>query len=148
MNTNSTFDILEFLTQIQDVRADDATSRPQYRAVEASSLTTGDSSVFTINWIVYSQSCYAMKCVFYITEKGYTLFLLSGPGIPIRKELWRFWGTIDLVIKDTDIVLDLTTSEAFGVNLALFFPFISRYLSGVPIQDQKTSMIRCRTTKR
>ena len=43
---------------------------------------------------------------------------------------------------------DILVLDAFDVNLALFFIFISRYLSGVPIQDQITSMIRCRTKKR
>lgn len=43
-----TIKILEFFTQMQDVRVDDATSQSQNRAVEASSLTTGESSVFTI----------------------------------------------------------------------------------------------------
>ena len=40
---------LNFVTQIQDVSVDDATSQTQNREVEASSPITGESSVFTIS---------------------------------------------------------------------------------------------------
>ena len=48
-----TIKIIEFCTQVQNVRADDPTSQARNRAVEACSMTTEESSVLTISLYMY-----------------------------------------------------------------------------------------------